>query len=1839
MRNKIFLWRLAACLAAGLIPSLQASPGTSETTGHKVRVHDDAGARAIAAQGGRLVEDYGGFKIYNLPQITANLPRSAELMEDYNSILLNSIPLNTARGEMQAARRSVGTFSGKRMHLVHFAGPILPAWRQALLDAGVEIVTYIPQNAYLVYGDAGSIARVQAMAGQAPQVQWDGEYLADYKIHPAARMLDAKGQPIAHATNRFTIQLMADNAANQATLKLIDQLKLGPVLRQSKVLHYVNVVVPLAAADLSKIAARPDVVSIHAFSLPKKVCERQDQIVAGNLSGNQPGGPGYLNWLAGRGFTQQQFDASGFIIDVSDSGIDNGTIAPNHFGLYETGNVSGSSRVMYNILQGTPNQGSTLAGCDGHGNLNAHIVMGYDDSSGFPFADSDGYHYGLGVCPFVKVGSSVIFDPINSTNPDDNTVVSTAYSQGARICNNSWGDSDASGDGSYNADCQAYDALVRDAEPSDAPYSAPGNQEMVIVFAAGNDGENGKGQIVSKSVSPPGTAKNVITVGAADNVQPFSGCDSSGVCDVDADDANAVVDFSSRGPTDDGRRKPDLVAPGTHVSGGAPQANRTGPSGDGDALSCFTELAADDPNDFGVSGGVGTNGNTNPFFPDNQQFYTASSGTSHSTPCVTGGCALVRQYFINNFSPPPSPAMTKAFLMNSARYMTGSGADDTLWSESQGMGEMDLGMAFDGAPRLLSDEDPTNIFTASGQTRVFTGSVDDPAKPFRVTLAWTDAPGNTSGAAYNNDLDLTVSIGGNTYLGNVFSGATSVTGGSADTKDNVESVFLPAGVTGTFTITVTAASINSVGVPNNSNALTQDFALVAYNATPGSKVVAAGYSLTTNEPCPGTAINPGETVTVNFVLQNLGNAATSNLVATLLMTNGILFPGGPQSYGALTPGASGTNAFTFTADGSCGETNAAVLQLQDGSSNLGTVSYSFALGTPFYTTNYVENFDTDATPPALPPGWSTTVSASDLTQWTTESTNSGTAPNAVYCPDSANAGGVTLISPGITLAPGTNQLIFRNQYNLEPGYDGGVLQISIAGGAFTDIVAAGGSFVSNGYNGLITDAGDTGGKNAPSPLINRNAWTGNSGGFITTIVNLPASASGTNVQFEWICGTDDGNYNLTGTGGWWIDSLAIAQPAFDCCAPPTVANPTINFPTNGYPLSAFAPELEVAGFAPAGAQVVISNNGGSNGAVLAGEDAIYSIVTTLAFGTNTLTATVNGTNSSTNIIVYVALAPPTLTVPNLTTTNVAVSGSGAAGATVDLFQGTNATGSPLASFVVNASGNYSGTVSLPAGAYTLTATEAISNQVSSNAPPVPVTVVSEPAPAILSPASGTIFTRQAVVITGKAQPGARLTLYDISSGVTNSLTNITMPASGKFSATVKLAQGTNDVFASQTINGAAGPPGAVAVYYVYLAPIILVQPVNQTNFLKGTVTFSAIVAGAPPLKLYWTTNYTTNKVKLPGADTAKLTLSNLRESDTLPTYRLVVTNKNGVAYSTAVTVTLVTNPFTNLAGAYDGLFMQSPPQFQSSGLLSLTLTTQGKFTAKILCAGGTYSFADALSGVGWDQVSVSRGPALSPLTVVLNLNVTNGQDQIQGTVSAGTDWVSDLTANLTPFAATKSYPNAGKYTAILATPANGDGFGTVTVTSSGLASLNGVLPDNTSVVSAPAGISRSNLWPLYIPLYGKYGSLVGWIDFTNAADSSLTGANAAWFRINSDGKLYPGGFTNDLDVSGSAYSAAGNATLLNETNLEVFLSGGSLADVLSNSVTPSASGKFTVGSGGISGLTLSLSPATGAVKGSFTDPATGTTAPIKGMIFQQQTNAAGFFLGPTNGGFFYLAPP
>ena len=319
--------------------------------------------------------------------------------------------------------------------------------------------------------------------------------------------------------------------------------------------------------------------------------------------------------------------------------------------------------------------------------------------------------------------------------------------------------------------------------------------------------------------------------------------------------------------------------------------------------------------------------------------------------------------------------------------------------------------------------------------------------------------------------------------------------------------------------------------------------------SPVPLIVASGSTLTSESCSPGNGvIDPGETVTVNFALQNFGSADTSNLVATLIATNGVTPLSGPQAYGVVAAGgAAVSQPFTFIATGACGDHITATLQLQDGPTNLSSVAYDFALGQS--AAPLVESFD-EVSAPGLPTGWATSAMGAQ-SNWVTSAALADTAPNAAFSSDPGGAGVNELDTPVFFIGSPVARLTFQQAYSLPVsvtnsslGYDGGVFEISIGGGPFQDILAAGGSFASGGYN--VTLSSDYG-----NPLAGRQAWSGNSTGLVATTVNLPAAAAGQNVQLRWLCGSGNPPPPISSSG-------TLAFWGFDASAPtPDVTAPNI----------------------------------------------------------------------------------------------------------------------------------------------------------------------------------------------------------------------------------------------------------------------------------------------------------------------------------------------------------------------------------------------------------------------------------------------------------------------------------------------------------------------------------------------------------------------------------------------------------------------------------------------------------------------------------------------------------
>ncbi len=179
------------------------------------------------------------------------------------------------------------------------------------------------------------------------------------------------------------------------------------------------------------------------------------------------------------------------------------------------------------------------------------------------------------------------------------------------------------------------------------------------------------------------------------------------------------------------------------------------------------------------------------------------------------------------------------------------------------------------------------------------------------------------------------------------------------------------------------------------------------------------------------------------------------------------------------------------------------------------------------TLGFSENFD-GVSAPALPVNWTTTGTGM-ITSFVTSTTLSDTAPNAAFVNDPSTTAEGELVTPSINIGQTGSKLLFRHNYNTEVGWDGGVVEISISGGPFQDIITAGGTFVSGAYpRALNTSA---------NPLSARQAWTGTSGGFITTEINIPATASGHNVRFKWRMGSDA---SVAGVG-WYVDTIAVTN--------------------------------------------------------------------------------------------------------------------------------------------------------------------------------------------------------------------------------------------------------------------------------------------------------------------------------------------------------------------------------------------------------------------------------------------------------------------------------------------------------------------------------------------------------------------------------------------------------------------------------------------------------------------------------------------------------------------------
>ncbi|MCC6234388.1 MAG: S8 family serine peptidase [Verrucomicrobiales bacterium] len=679
------------------------------------------------------------------------------------------------------------------LYLVQFEAPPDLEVRDQLLLRGVELLRYVPDDAFIARLRRARLGAVRAV----PQVRWVGEYRPDLRVAPQLRALVAAGEPLEVSLALAPGLLPEEQVALRRALQRVTRQStsgFGSILQAR--------ITPAQLAILSRSSA---VLWLEPAPRMKLFDEIAAKIVAGgeyetgtaddgfpDIGGGGGGdddeegglasgaGARALQGNGGQGNTHQTtmqrlgYDGRGVTVAVADSGLHNGDAETMHPDL--AGRVTGFFH--YGSLTDASDEHS-------HGTHVAGIVAG-NGATGE--TDSFNNLYGLGVAPGASIIAQRIFDGVGNYEPPptNETLTRDAVRAGADIGSNSWGDDTQ---GRYDLSAAEFDALVRDADEL-----TPGDQPYILEFSAGNSGPG------TQTIGSPAVGKNVIATGAAQN-------DRYGYF-LFEDGPEAMADFSSRGPCEDGRIKPDIVAPGTWIAS-------------------LQSASASDENAWSP-------------ISANYQF---QGGTSQSGPHASGAAAIFVQYWREaNGGATPSPALVKGALINSATDLDGeSGGTASIPNHDEGWGRITLTNLI-GAVRRTQFVDQTVALTnlAVYERRVLVG---DPHEPFRVTLVYTDVPALPAAVpALVNDLDLEV-VGpdGTLYRGNAFDGGDSIPNAfAADTINNVEGVHLLAPALGEYVVRVRARRVVADVFRRSGVQPAQDFALVLSGnlPLPGEGVIA-----------------------------------------------------------------------------------------------------------------------------------------------------------------------------------------------------------------------------------------------------------------------------------------------------------------------------------------------------------------------------------------------------------------------------------------------------------------------------------------------------------------------------------------------------------------------------------------------------------------------------------------------------------------------------------------------------------------------------------------------------------------------------------------------------------------------------------------------------------------------------------------------------------------------------------------------------------------------------------------------------------------------------------------
>ncbi|KAH6854060.1 peptidase S8/S53 domain-containing protein [Chaetomium sp. MPI-CAGE-AT-0009] len=424
-----------------------------------------------------------------------------------------------------------------------------------------------------------------------------------------------------------------------------------------------------------------------------------------------------------------KYEGEGQIVCVADTGFAKGSLKPADVpNAFKAQGVPPTVRVvaLYALGRTNPNRSSDP---DGHGTHVCGSVLGSETST----VTRERIQ---GTAPQAKLVMQSLLDAnggLGGIPRDLRKLFATPYKSSehpTRIHSNSWGSApDPFFQIEYNNQSKAIDDFMDK------------HRDMVILFAAGNDGmdtDPRNGVVDPGQVGSQAAAKNCISVGASESHRPNNNVTYSQFGypalplgpDRVANDARGMAAFSSRGPTREGRIKPDVVAPGTCI------------------LSTLSSLATA-LKDWGVSADPG---------------YMYLGGTSMATPLVAGCCAVLRETLVKNRTPNPSAALIKALLINGAVELAGQYIPSEAGrspNDASGWGRVDVansiiiptvaeahGILRTDNAGYRDEATPLDTFDEF----VFELPINGAGRTLKITLVWTDP----AGPSLQNDLDLIV---------------------------------------------------------------------------------------------------------------------------------------------------------------------------------------------------------------------------------------------------------------------------------------------------------------------------------------------------------------------------------------------------------------------------------------------------------------------------------------------------------------------------------------------------------------------------------------------------------------------------------------------------------------------------------------------------------------------------------------------------------------------------------------------------------------------------------------------------------------------------------------------------------------------------------------------------------------------------------------------------------------------------------------------------------------------------------------------------------------------------